>query len=57
MGLEEAVEPHTFQSIQSAKPAGKGFEIEGIARALSEDDDRIKFPKESAKVLAANFGK
>ena len=47
MGLEEGLKPYTFQLIQAAKAAGKELEI----------DDIVKLSEESAKVLAAKFGK
>ena len=57
MGLEEGLEPYTFQLIQAAKASGKELEIDDIASALSEHDNRHKLSEEKAKVLAAKFGK
>ena len=57
MGLEEGLEPYTFQLIQAAKQAGKELEIDEIASALTENDNRVKLSEESAKVLAAKCGK
>ena len=57
MGLEAGLEPYTFQLIQAAKTAGKELEIDDIASALAEHDNRVKLSEDSAKVLAAKFGK
>ena len=56
MGLESGLEPCTFQLIQSTKASGKELEIDEIASALAEHDNRVKLTEDSAKVLAARFG-
>ena len=57
LGLEDGLEPYTFQLIQAAKASGKELEIDDIASALSEHDNRLKLSEDTAKVLAAKFGK
>ena len=42
MGLEEGLEPYTFQLIQASKVSRKELDIDDMATALSEHDWRVK---------------